>query len=380
MKTPADWTTAVVLSLTIGIPSCSKDDPVVPEPTMVEELQAALDHAVAKHAGKGVSLAVIAPGGETWVAVSGVSHGSAPITPDMLFSVGSATKTFTAAVILQLAEEGVLSLEDSLSEWLPDYPHIDNSISIRQLLNHTSGIFDLVEHPDLWTAMLGDPQREWTIEEVLSGYILEPYFPKGTGWHYSSTGYLLLRQMIREATGDAIASQYRERLLTPNGLERIFTAVDETPTGTVAHGWLDLNGDGTYEDFSANPCTAFYSAIGGGVFASAEDFARWIRILFLERAVLRPETYDQMMDFHVPTPGEPLVRGYGLGAVWFSPELFNNLTIYGHGGNPLGYAAGGFYLPDFDICIAILDNTDAGETMPVINEVLAIVTRHFQPM
>jgi D-alanyl-D-alanine carboxypeptidase len=359
-----------------GFMACSKDDPTQPQPTMGQELQAALDNGIATMGGKGISLAVILPDGQIWTGVSGVSHGTVPITPDMLFSIGSATKTFTAATILQLAEEGILSLEDSLSDWLPDYPNIDNSINIRQLLNHTGGIFDLARNPQLWADMFADLHRTWTIEEVLNDYILDPYFPKGTDWHYSSTGYLLLRLIIREATGDDISVQYRARLLAPNGLDGIFTAVEENPTGTVANGWFDLDGDGSYEDISNIPATAFYSAIGGGVFATAEDLALWGKAMYRDRTVLSPGYYDQMMDFVVPTPGEPLVYGYGLGVCWFSPELFNNLTAYGHGGNPIGYAAGCFYLPDYDVCIGILDNTEEGETMPVINDILEIATRH----
>lgn len=356
--------------------SCSKDRPTQPEPTMGDELQAALDNGIATMGGKGISLAVITPDGQIWTGVSGVSHGTVPITPDMLFSIGSATKTFTAATILQLAEEGVLSLEDSLYEWLPDYANVDNTITIRQLLNHTGGIYNFTDHPEIWADVFADLFRTWTMEEVLENYILEPYFPKGTSWHYSNTGYLLLRLIIREATGDDISAQYRARLLVLNGLDGMFTAVEESPTGTVANGWFDLDGDGEYEDFSNVPATAFYSAIGGGVFATAEDLALWGKAMYRDRTVLSPEYFDQMMDFVVPAPGEPLIYGYGLGVCWFSPELFNNLTAYGHGGNPLGYAAGCFYLQDYDICIGILDNTEEGETMPVINDILEIVTRH----
>ena len=373
-------TLLTIMILAVGLIFCSKDDPTQPEPTMGEELQAALDNGIATLGGKGISLAIILPDGQTWTGTSGISHGTTPISSDMLFSIGSATKTFTAATILQLAEEGVLTLEDSLNEWLPSYPNIDNTITIRQLLNHTGGIFDFVRHPDIWTDVFADLYRTWTMEEVLNNYILAPYFPKGTDWHYSSTGYLLLRLIIREATGDDISAQYRSRLLTPYGLDGMFTAAEENPTGTVANGWFDLDGDGDYDDFSNIPHTAFYSAIGGGVFANAEDFARWAKAMYRDRTVLNPQYYDQMMDFHVPTPGEPLVYGYGLGVCWFSRELFNNLTAYGHGGNPLGYAAGCFYLPDYDVCVAILDNTEEGETMPVINDILTIITRHVSPM
>jgi D-alanyl-D-alanine carboxypeptidase len=366
--------------LMASIQSCSKDSPIQPEPTMGEELQVSLDNAIATYGGKGVCLAVILPDGQTWVGTSGISTGNTPISPDMMFSIGSATKNFTSAVILQLADEGVLTLEDSLFEWLPSFPNIDSTITIRQLLNHTNGIYNLTEHPDIWSDVFADLYRQWTMEEIINGYILAPYFPKGTDWHYSNTGYLLLRMIIKEASGQSISSQYRARLFTPTDLTGMFTAVEESPTGPVANGWFDIDNDGDYDDFSNVPQTAFYSAIGGGVFATAEDFALWVKAMWHDRLMLSPDYYNQMMDFHSPTPGEPLVAGYGLGAVWFNPDLLNGLTIYGHSGNPIGYAAGGLYLADYGVSLAILDNTEEGETMPVINEILSIITRHVSPM
>ncbi len=366
--------------LTTSMISCSKESPTQPEPNMGEELQASLDNAIANYGGKGVSLAVILPDGQTWVGTSGISTVNTPISPDMMFSIGSATKNFTSAVILQLADEGVLTLEDSLFAWLPTFPNIDSTITIRQLLNHTTGIFNFTENPDIWSAIFADLYRQWTMEEVINGYILEPYFPKGTDWHYSNTGYLLLRMIIKEATGQTISSQYRERLFTPTNLTGLFTAVEESPTGPVANGWFDIDDDGVYDDFSNVPQTAFYSAIGGGVFATAEDFALWVKAMWHDRVVLSPEYYNQMMDFHSPTTGEPRLAGYGLGAIWLNPTLFNGLTIYGHSGDPIGYAAAGLYLADYGVCLALLDNTEEGEVMPVINEILSIITRHVNPI
>jgi D-alanyl-D-alanine carboxypeptidase len=373
------FVTTIVILMAVTL-ACSKDSPTQPEPTMGEELQASLDNAIANYGGKGVSLAVILPDGQTWVGTSGISTGSTPISPEMLFSIGSATKTFTSAVILQLADEGVLTLEDSLFEWLPSFPNIDSTITVRQLLNHTNGIYNLTEHPNIWNDIFADLYRQWTMEEVIDGYILAPYFPKGTDWHYSNTGYLLLRMIIKEATGQSISSQYRERLFTPTGLTGMLTAVEESPAGPLANGWYDIDNDGDYDDFSNVPQTAFYSAIGGGVFATAEDFALWVKAMWHDRLVLSPDYYNQMMDFHSPTPGEPLVTGYGLGVVWFNPDLFNGLTIHGHAGNPIGYAAGGLYLADYGVSLALLDNTEEGDTMPVINEILSIITRHVSPM
>jgi len=118
-----------------------------PEPTLAQELQAALDRTIEAGNSMGVSAAVVMPDGKVWFGVSGNSHPGTPISPDMVFSIESITKMFTAALILQLVEEGKLTLEDSLEEWLPTYPHIDGRITIRQLLNHTSGVTHSPEHP-----------------------------------------------------------------------------------------------------------------------------------------------------------------------------------------------------------------------------------------
>ncbi|UCG58774.1 MAG: beta-lactamase family protein, partial [Phycisphaerales bacterium] len=102
-------------------------------------LQKVLDEGIRKYEARGVSAAVIFPDGKVWTGTSGISHGTVPIEPDMLFAIGSITKTFVAALTLQLVEEGILSLDDPLSKWLPAYPHVDSTATLRQLLNHTSG-------------------------------------------------------------------------------------------------------------------------------------------------------------------------------------------------------------------------------------------------
>ena len=106
-----------------------------------EKLQNVLDERIRNYGTRGVSAAVIIPYQKVWKGVSGISHNNVSMNPDMLFAIGSITKNFVATLTLKLAEEGVLSLDDPLSKWLPDYPHIDNTIIIRQLLDHTSGIY-----------------------------------------------------------------------------------------------------------------------------------------------------------------------------------------------------------------------------------------------
>ena len=339
-----------------------------------QELQEALDSGLEKYGGMGISVAVIVPGYKTWVGTSGVSHGTTPITPDTLFSAGSITKMFTAVTILQLAEEGVLTLDDPLHKWLPDYANVDNTITIRQLLNHTGGIYDMVRHPEYWNAMLADPARSWAPEEIITNFLLEPYFPKGTDWHYSTPGYILLRMIIKEATASEISTEYENRLWDPLALENIMLTATETLPENTAHGWFDVNGDGEYDDLLS--FTSFYSGIGGGVFSTAEDLARWSQALFREGHVLSEQSLDQMLTFHSPTPGEPLVAEYGLGVLKFSPEIFNELEVWGHSGSAPGYAAACLFLSDYDVSIGIMVNTHAGEAMPTLFDLLNVITSH----
>jgi CubicO group peptidase (beta-lactamase class C family) len=112
-----------------------------------KSLQKALNIATKIGNGKGISASIIIPNKGSWTGVSGISHENTPVSPDMLFNIASVGKNFLATLVLKLCEEGVLRLDDPLHKWLPDYPNIDNRITIRQLLNHTSGIFDFVEHP-----------------------------------------------------------------------------------------------------------------------------------------------------------------------------------------------------------------------------------------
>ena len=106
-----------------------------------DQLQHVLDKGIDKYGVKGVSAAIIIAEDKKWVGTSGISHDTITITPDMLFAIGSVTKNVVATLTLKLVEEKQLSLEDPLSKWLPEYPYVNSEITIRQLLNHTSGIY-----------------------------------------------------------------------------------------------------------------------------------------------------------------------------------------------------------------------------------------------
>jgi uncharacterized protein (TIGR02145 family) len=344
--------------------------------TLYEKLQHALDISVESGLGKGISATIILPDGTIWKGVSGISYGTTAITADMQFAAGSIGKMFTATAILQLTEEGLLNLDDSLYTWLPDYPYIDSTITIRQLLNHTSGLSDFADNPSYWNAIFQEPDKLWSLEDMIKAFNQEPVYPKGTGWNYSTVNYNLLRMILGKITGLELSSVYKNLFWIPLQLANTFTSMDGTIPANIAHSWLDLDQNGSYDDFSSWPRKAFSSSIGGEFWTTAEDLARWAKALFYDESVLTTSTLDQMLTFYSPCTGEEFfASGYGLGVAKYNPDNCNGLYAIGHSGNAPGYAAACIYLPDYKISIGIMDNTEEGESIAVaISRLITVLT------
>jgi D-alanyl-D-alanine carboxypeptidase len=366
--------------LSLFFSSCSDDSDPLPdkEPTLAEALQNALEEGLEKYNGIGISVAVILPDGEKWVGASGISHGTVPITTTMPFGAGSITKNFTAATIIRLAEEGKLNLDDSLHSWLPSYPNVDSTITIRRLLNHTSGLNDIADNVDFWEGIFWEPSKSWNPEDIIIAFNKEPVFPIGSDWNYSSTGYIMLRMIIEDITGSDICSVYKDLFFVPYGLTNTYASKGELQPGT-AHGWFDIDSDGSYEDFYPWPRTAFASGICGEIFSSAEDLAKWAKAMYHDKTVLSQESLDQMLTFHSPCTGEEFfAAGYGLGAFKFNPDLVNGMNAIGHSGNAPGYAAASIYIPEYEVCLGFVDNTEEGNSMYIMGDFIAILTDYLE--
>jgi D-alanyl-D-alanine carboxypeptidase len=332
-------------------------DAAVPHTRQIsaENLQHALDQIRNDYNIVGVSAALVVHGQLVWTGASGNSFPGAPIASDMYFDIGSAAKNFVAALVLKLSEEGALSLEDPLSRWLPNFVNVDSRVTIRQLLDHTSGIYNFTANQSFWDAVFSNPSRRWLPEEVLS-YIGPPDFPPGASWNYSNTNYTLLGMIAQKAAGSSLSAALRRRLLDPLGLTNTFLEAEERVPGTIVHGWFDRNGDGRYDDISdidrTSQTTAAWGA--GGMVSTAADVARWACALF-EGKVLSGASLSQMLAFReVSVPPTPIV-GYGLGAL---RALFSGREYWGHGGNMIGYTAIMLYAPKERVSVALLINQD----------------------
>lgn len=338
----------------------------LPQLPYAADLQFALDQALLEGQGAydlGISAAVLVPGHEPWLGVSGNSRPGVPLTTGMLFNMGSIAKTFAAALALQLAEEGALDLDEPISTWLPDYAQLDGRITPRQLLNHTSGVYNVFEHPDFpWVGPGVDYEKEWQLEEVLNNFVGEPYGRPGAVQHYSSTNYLLLTKILEQTAAAPVPREISHRFLDPLQLENSAISMGDHPPPrfTIAHPWLDINGDGALQDLSGAPQTWIASMTHPVLYATPGDTARWMAALYGEKRVLSSASLEQMLAIPADIQPDPEGGRYGLGVVDFSDIL--GVPVIGHGGSALGYVAAALYLPEQDIALAWAINT--GESPP----------------
>lgn len=318
-------------------------------------LQTKIEALKVSYGLKGISAAAYVPGQGLWLGASGISSETENVNTDMLFSSGSITKNFMAALILQLAEADSLNLDDPIGNWLPVFVNINNAVTIRQLLDHSSGIYSVTDNPAFSAAINSNLNRIWTAEEILnSGLVLTPYFAPGTSWRYSNTNYIIIAYIINKIMHTDISEQLHSRFFTPLNMNESFFEVQDTITMPYAHNWVDLNGDGILDDASSVPTTAIYSATAGagGVTSRPENLVKWQRALYCGN-ILNQTSLNQMLTFRNAVISG--ANGYGLGTMRYN---INGLNCFGHGGNLFGYTAVMIYNPQDSISIAIMMNKD----------------------
>lgn len=354
----------ITIACTMGIGSCRsftfQKEPELPELPYVNDLQDAIDQVLLTYPDYdlGISAAVLVPGHRTWTGTSGYSHQDVPITTDMLFDVGSVHKNFEAALVLKLVEDGKLSLDDPISMYLSTYPNVDENITIRQLLNHTSGVFNVFEHPDFpWVGPDVDYAKEWKVEEVFDNFVREPYGPPGYTQYYSSTNYLLVTKIIEEVTGSKEPDEIERNFLKPMKLENSFVTMGEPPPAkySVAHPWVDIDRDGELDDLHGIPLTWSATLTHPVMYSTPSDLVHWMNALYHEGTVINPSSMAEMLTYPETKRRGPDTYNMGLGVIDYSEYL--GMQALGHGGSALGYTASVLYLPESGISLAYLINT-----------------------
>lgn len=358
------WGWRLSLVLTLVLPGCTGPRPGETSTTAIEvdsALGARMDAAAAGalreiHAA-GFSVAVFREG--QLVLAKGYGYADlaerVPASADTIYRLASITKQFTAAAILHLAEEGRLSLEDRISDYLPDYPSTGRRITIRNLLSHTSGLSDVPVVPILEESGGVGYTRDQIIDLVAS----QPLdFEPGTGHSYSNVGYILAGAVIEEVTGTTYADYLKEEILEPARLDQTSFCPDEQPTADRwAHGYDPQYGNwpralrlGRAPAFiDPAPINMEVVSSAGALCSTVTDLARWPGLL---RSFLDPASYGEMSEPAVLADGTEVPYGLGL-----QIREFGSHPAVSHGGVVTGFISMVADFPEDDVTVAILVNS-----------------------
>ena len=325
--------TALLLAGTVGCTPTPGPTPEVDATSLAAKVTAAFTEEAERLDLVGAFLLVRTPEGEFTAASGSTEMGTqtAP-TADTVFRIGSNTKTMTGTVILQLVDEGLIRLDDTVSMYQPDVPGGDQ-ITIEMLLNMRSGVFDFTTDERLWEEVFADPERGWQRDELLAvAYRNEPLFAPGTDYAYSNTNTVLLAVIAEQITGSPIDALIADRITDPLGLTHTaLPAIDDfSLQEPFTHGYAYLSDDAAEpEDVTfLNP--SWVSAAGAGV-STATELADWVEAL-TGGELLSEELQAQRLASIAPIPGAPDAEnwGYGLGIAKLHGLLGHNGMIPGY--------------------------------------------------
>lgn len=366
--------TLEALLVTIIAGCASEASPITPDsttfpdggmsdPTSDEQhFQRYLDDAVAAGV-PGVALLVRGPK-LSWAGASGFADvaGGLPWTSATLGRAGSITKLFASALVSMLVERGdIRDLDVPLRDlvWRQEFSRIANSdrVTLRQLLNHTSGIFDYLTSPALIQAALAPGFAYHSKEQLLEfAYDQPAAFEPGSGWQYSNTNYLLVELAVEAVTGQSGPQLMRSLVIEPLALQSTSYDPEQALPDGMAHGYADF-GDGTRHDVTELELERFH--FDGGVISNVHDLADFLDAM-LGSAVLSESSRAALLDV-VPTHGAS-ARGtdyYGLGIILEDSPVYGR--VYGHLGTSVGFTAHVYRIMDAGITFAaIVNGSQAG--------------------
>ncbi|UQI45484.1 beta-lactamase family protein [Streptomyces sp. HU2014] len=328
-----------------------------------ERTRAAVDAAV--DAGVPGVLARARDTGGAWWDAAGVADGRTERPPAARdrFRAGSISKTFVATVVLQLEAEGRLSIDDTVEKWLPEVVRGNGNdgrkITLRQLLNHTSGIFEYTGDPAAHAGGMEYLEHRfdsWKPPQLVALAMKhEPYFAPGTDWKYSNTNYVLAAMAVERVTGHPYETEARQRILEPLGLRSTVLPGTDTgmpaPAGRAYTAFPDDPGRGVHDVTEINP-SLFWA--DGDLVTSAADLDRFYTALLRGR-LLPPAQMKEMTTAH-PLPGDGPFTGYGLGLARYRTSC--GTELWGHNGSVPGTQAMAFATRDAEHLLVTYFNTN----------------------
>ncbi|RCR71544.1 class A beta-lactamase-related serine hydrolase [Larkinella punicea] len=337
--------------------------------------QALLDQKVSRGV-PGIILSVQDPVNGEWLGAAGMAdlYNQIPLQKCNITRVGSTVKTFTAVTVLMLYDEGLLSLDDAVSKYLPNsvLSKLDNGtkVTVRQLLNHSSGLYNYIQNLQFQTASLNDLKKEWSPGELLAyANGKKAYFAPGADMRYSNTNYILLGMLIEQITQKPFYQVFEEKIFRPLHLTSTQFAARNPVPKTIIRGYVDL-----YNDLNVVESTYYsgwdYYTADGGLISNPHDMAVFLRTLF-DGKLLKPATLAEAMQWKEPLKQEPETYKTAAGLGFFRIETPYGIA-YTHSGDAIGYYANMLYFPQQKTTVVYGVNGNYGQIDPLVSSPEAI--------
>src|SRR6185369_10382962 len=280
-------------------------------------------------------------------------------TATTIYEIGSITKQFTSAAIMRLIEQGKLKLDDDMSKYVPQFPLNGKHVTIRNLLNHTSGIHSYTSSPE-WQKTWSTPLTPDAIVAFVAKDSFD--FAPGAGYRYNNTGYVLLGMVIEKVTGQKYAKYLDEQFFKPLGLKQTSYCPSKTTDPSFALGYSKGPNGTKRADFLdlSHPFAA------GALCSTVGDLAKWERALDAGK-VVSPASYALMTTADTVNSGRKINYGFGL-----VPGVFNGHKTISHTGGIPGFASAAAYVPDDSLSIVVFTNFDAESPQTLVQNLLRV--------
>jgi len=343
----------IILLLFIAVSdkdSIASNDSYIPG----DDLQVLLEQTVADENIPGAILGVKTPT-DSWLVAAGKADiaSTKSMNADMQVLLASVSKPLTAVLTMKLIEEKILSLDDTVEKWLPELIPQGDQMTIKMLLNHSAGIFDITEDVSFWQQLFTNPFKEWSNQEIVSRSVPNtPVFSPGTAFGYSNTGYYLLGMVMEAATGESLADLFQQKIAEPAQLTRTKLSRQGALEEPCVNGYTWLFTTEEVVDI-ANWNFSWDWTAGAGV-STAEDMLQFSDQLFNGK-ILQNETVDLMTSLESFAPNSTTGLGIGVVPTDADGNVFET-KLLGHSGSNPGIATEWYYFPDYGTTIFVAVN------------------------
>ncbi|OGB86795.1 hypothetical protein A3H38_04560 [candidate division WOR-1 bacterium RIFCSPLOWO2_02_FULL_46_20] len=338
-------------------------------PTVEARLDQLMQSSLEKYNAPGMILGVWVPGRGNYFKALGTANLAtrADMDPTNRFRIGSLTKTFTATVVLQLIDEGRLGLDDSIEKYTAHVPQADK-ITIRQLLNMTSGVYDYTELFWLEEQLAENRFGNWVPEELVAAAVThKPNFEPGQGYHYSNTNYVLLGMIVEKLTGDRLNNQIKMRITDKLRLTNTFFPSGNKIIGNYISGYFDEKENGKLIDWTEQDVSRAWAS--GAIVSNVYDLKTYIKALGEGVFLSRELQHVRLSDWVDIKSKQISSLQYGLG-------IFTLGGFVGYNGELPGYVTLAMYNPQNKATIVFMLNTQPAQAeaaLMIFQELLEIV-------